>query len=197
MKNEVKCAWERPWLVQRLREPDRFDNPFSFGGGLRNGGLTQEAFDIFKQIWSWDYMGAAEFEFGAIPACLKKMLTASIEGRLGAHVFTIKVSPRLKEDSYQRNYKKKIKVQIYVICNKDHVKNVNETIKLMVNDKIRLKEISCIYDAIFPRSFDFKKFIGGIELNNGWFYFTNPETFKKVCQLFEVKMENENEMPKL
>jgi hypothetical protein len=63
------------YLIQRLEEPwggmAQFkDNPFSFGGGLRNGGLSQEAMDLIRGIWSFDYMGSAEFEFGAVPEAL-------------------------------------------------------------------------------------------------------------------------------
>lgn len=69
---------KRTWLVQRLRKPYNHpafgaDNPFSFGGGLRNGGLNDEAMGLLRGIFSFDYMGAAEFEFGAIPQAFDRL----------------------------------------------------------------------------------------------------------------------------
>ena len=46
MATEMK----RSYLVQRLRKPRGWeltkDNPFSFGGGLQNGGLSGEAMSL-------------------------------------------------------------------------------------------------------------------------------------------------------
>lgn len=67
-----------PYLIQRLDAPKGYDNPFSFGGGKINGGINQEAFNVIKKIWSFDYMGSAEFEWGAVPAALQAMLDAEL-----------------------------------------------------------------------------------------------------------------------
>ena len=70
---------ERSYLIQRLHKPqpsmkiagtEIVDNPFSFGGGLVNGGLSKEAMNLLRGIFSFDYMGAAEFEWGAVPAAI-------------------------------------------------------------------------------------------------------------------------------
>jgi hypothetical protein len=62
------------WLIQRLEKSHgNYDNPFSFGGGLKNGGLSPDAMNLLRPIFSFDYMGSAEFEFGAIPKSLKYM----------------------------------------------------------------------------------------------------------------------------
>ncbi len=53
------------WLIQRLKPAYPglvqlwVDNPFAFGGGLRNGGLSGEAMNLLRGIFSFDYMGAA------------------------------------------------------------------------------------------------------------------------------------------
>ena len=74
------ASLKESWLIQRLERPRTFkvqgkavDNPFSFGGGYKNGGLTDEAMDLIRPIMSFDYMGAAEFEFGAVPETLSKI----------------------------------------------------------------------------------------------------------------------------
>lgn len=56
---------KQTYLVQRLNRPTNgYDNPFSFGGGLKNGGLSEDAMKLLRPIFSFDYMGSAEFEFG-------------------------------------------------------------------------------------------------------------------------------------
>ena len=81
------------WLIQRLNKPygeNPFglkDNPFAFGGGLVNGGLSHEAMDILRGIFSFDYMGAAEFEFGAVPKALQTI--AANAGNMIAFSFNI------------------------------------------------------------------------------------------------------------
>lgn len=61
-------------LVQRLQAPRGEDKlakvveAFSFGGG--GGRLKPEAMDMLRPIFSFDYMGAAEYEFGSLPESL-------------------------------------------------------------------------------------------------------------------------------
>ena len=57
----------RPYLIQRLEKSKNYVNPFSFGGGLVNGGLSKDAMSLLKPIFSFDYMGSAEFDFGVLP----------------------------------------------------------------------------------------------------------------------------------
>ena len=64
-------------LIQRLKtpaNPENPHNPFAFGGGYRNGGLNQEVMTFIKGFCRFDYMGAAEFEWGAVPEGLMKLL---------------------------------------------------------------------------------------------------------------------------
>ena len=60
------------YLVQRLKKPYKgnADNPFNFGGGLLRGGMNEEAYRALNQIFTFDYMGSAEFEFGAVPKAI-------------------------------------------------------------------------------------------------------------------------------
>ena len=54
---------------------------------MRNGGLSSEAMDLIRGIWAFDYMGAAEFEFGAVPKALQKIAASDLTS------FTISVPP--------------------------------------------------------------------------------------------------------
>ena len=53
------------WLVARLSKPVGYVNPF--------GACSPEAQTELKDVVSFDYMGAAEYEYGAIPKCLSNM----------------------------------------------------------------------------------------------------------------------------
>lgn len=67
------------YLVQRLVKPLKEEsmltalgNAFAFGGGYKNGGLSDEAFNMIKRIFRFAYMGYAEYEFGEVPKALEK-----------------------------------------------------------------------------------------------------------------------------
>ena len=47
---------------------------FAFGGGLRNGGLPDEWRGSLAEFVDCDYMGAAEYEFGALPDAIRRLL---------------------------------------------------------------------------------------------------------------------------
>ncbi len=70
-------------LVQRFKKPypkDTLDWHTKvdqvFGGGSR--GLTDEAWDVLKPVLSIDRMGAAEYEWGALPEALKRLTASSL-----------------------------------------------------------------------------------------------------------------------
>ena len=59
-------AMENSLYIQRLKNPTEYIDPYSFGGGLANGGVDKKTMEQMSKIFSFDYMGAAEFEFGKI-----------------------------------------------------------------------------------------------------------------------------------
>lgn len=65
------------FLVQRLHKPAKW-SPFAFGGGLKNGGLSDEAVSVLESIFSPDYMGAAEYEFGVLPEALNRFVDKNL-----------------------------------------------------------------------------------------------------------------------
>ena len=122
----------RTWLIQRLQKPQpirlngiEVDNPFFFGGGLKNGGLSNEAMNLLRGIFRFDYMGASEFEWGAVPNALRNMAKQSSEGKLTTDLY--EVAPG--------------KVVFYV-CHKDWKKDVEALLdKLYKGDDYKwLKE---------------------------------------------------------
>ncbi len=162
----------RTYLVQRLHKPrsmeirgKRVDNPFSFGGGLKNGGLTDKAMDLLRDIFSFDYMGSAEFEFGAVPAALsfiteqwvkKNAVTGEVNG-------------------------------VYYVCPKPYEEEVKKRIDFFRTDQKRgwnTKEHVGLYESLKPDASEYaKKNVGWLEIDNGYAFFTDKEMFDSFVSL--------------
>jgi len=156
----------RSHLIQRLKKPIGGDNSWSFGGGLKNGGISQKGMDLIRDIFSFDYMGSAEFEFGAVPAALdflaeQSSLKAITSGKIQG---------------------------VYFICPKSYVEGVTETILALLDDEsnMRLKERCGLKDRIKNPSKYNESNVGWLELDNGFFFFLDKDMFKKTKLLFEV-----------
>lgn len=183
MKDEMKESW----LVQRLNAPSpmrvegrEVDNPFSFGG-LQNGGLSDEATNLLRGVWSFDYMGAAEFEFGAVPKALRKIAGA----KLTAFDVTI---PREQIADGWRGDKAATEGVVYVLCPVDFKPQVCERIVEFAKDEVRLKEPTRLPDALRGDE-DRRLPQGWLELDNGFLFFTDPEMWVKAALLFGVNVE--------
>lgn len=186
------------YLIQRLRKPYGSksifgSNPFSFGGGLRNGGLSDEAMDLLKEVFSFDYMGAAEFEFGAVPKALQ--LIAKNAGNYEAFSFTFPLS-KVKQGWRDKSTEKPTgDVIIYVICNKADSKEVTARIKLNASNAgggnssagRNLKEPTLLSNTLRPDGDWDPGMLGWLELDNGFFFFTDKEMWEKTAELFGVE----------
>lgn len=167
------------YLIQRLNKPRGNDtmsglmNALSFGGGLINGGLSKESMELLRPIFSFDYMGAAEYEFGAVPQALS-MMAKDIKNYAPGKI-------RLNG------------MMVYYICRKSETDEVEKLLMDLAKDKVRLK-MSSHFSAALGLSKWFKKedvkTIGWLELNNGFMFFTDEECFKKTCDLFEFNDES-------
>jgi hypothetical protein len=190
---------ESSYLIQRLLKPYPVkegsilkDNPFAFGGGLMNGGLSNDAMDLLRPIFRFDYMGSAEFEFGEVPKTLSKI--AENRDKYIAFEFLVKY----KYDSW---FKKRQTVEgkksVYVICQAEWVDEVKSVICHHANNARRKGDKYFTKEAVFlDRSLALlegddwaKDYQGWLELDNGYFFFSNKEMFDKVCTLFEIKKE--------
>ena len=172
---------ESTYLIQRLQKPykqqemlQKFGNSFSFGGGLVNGGISQAGMDLICDIFRFDYMGAAEFEFGAVPKALAKIVS------------TIK--------DYEKGFFKIKTHSIYYICHKDHKDEVKKRIKILAkNDYNRyaqgmgLKEVALLKSALEGKRHNYS---GWLELDNAFMFFVDEEMYNKTVKLFFEKEEN-------
>lgn len=162
---------KQPFLIQRLEQP-RNPLPFDFGGGYKNGGLSDEAMKLIKNIFSFDYMGAAEFEFGALPISLQ--LIAKNHEKYNSMEFVAIT-------------KQKNKAVVYVLCNKADSSDISHWIKRKAFDEYgegTTKERVGINQAINDKECRWK---GWLDIDNGFFFFVDKEMFEKTKQLFEIK----------
>ena len=179
------------WLVQRLEKPRNWggtpfiDNPFSFGGGLKNGGLSDQAMGLIRDIWSFDYMGAAEFEFGAVPKALEHIAEATLE----AWTTDIPLS------EVPANWRDKTKTKptghatIYVLGPYEWKSQITERIREFATENYSLKEHTGLAAALRPvEDYDREK-CGWLELDNGFLFFTDKEMWEKASTLFGVATE--------
>ena len=193
-------------LVQRLNKPRVFhpklgikDNPFSFGGGLLRGGLSAEAMDLLRPIMSFDYMGAAEFEFGAVPRALSVMA----ENHKEYEGFTIEINRKSirKPFDLARTAKWAGKVQVHVFCKKADREEVERRIRAIAKSEavsetgvINLKEgtrFCCAVDNTKDKPDDTR---GWLELDNSFFWTIDQGMFDSFVSLFtpQTKPEDTN-----
>lgn len=165
---------KKTWLVQRLNKPsaNKVAEVFAFGGGLKNGGLSEKAMSILRSIFSFDYMGSAEFEFGAIPKFFQAIsknagLYSTWETEINGTVFFVIGTTALKS-------------------------GINQIISDLSDKKVSLKEYSCV-DVVCGKSMFVKKEdcrnIGWMDLDNEYMFFTDESAFKSTATLFGIKTD--------
>lgn len=196
----ITQPWDEPWLIQRLVKPMAYpeghfmkgkDNPFVFGGGFRNGGLSNEAMDLLRPIFGFDYMGAAEFEFGAVPKAFQSLIASAKD--LATSSFDMK----LEKDAYWYSFDDRYYVKpkkgdvrtVYVIAHKDHHDDVKKYIKKLASkDEPSLKEGASFRSGLFeskdPKESWLSKIQGWLDLDNCLMFFIDKDMFEKTWALF-------------
>jgi hypothetical protein len=176
---------KRSWLVQRLGPARRAANPFSFGGGLRNGGLSEDAMNLLGGLFSFEYMGASEFEWGAVPEALRSI--AQQKYPLTADSFEI---PLAKVERGWREPKDAPgpdgSEMIYVLCPAANKAEVVERIKGFAAGRESLKERTRLAEVLRPSGDYVPDTCGWLDLDNGFFFFTDKAMWSATCSLFGV-----------
>jgi len=163
-------------LIQRLEKPyiqdngklSKIANAFSFGGGYKNGGLSDEAMKLISSIFSFSYMGAAEYEFGAVPKSLAAMYELAIAKNLAACSIICGG------------------VEVFCICNKTDWYEIQGRIKQLANDKLRTRDYVGLHKVISGETVH-KNLAGWFELDNNFMFFTDKKMFEACCKLFELE----------
>jgi len=154
-------------LIQRLTAPTGYLNPFSFGGGLPFGGLPRPVAETFKDTFDFDYMGSAEFELGALPTALHHLFNSKpISGQLSsAH------GP------------------VYYICPQAIESEVKDVIgKLLTNEDIFSLQDPCKLASEIQKPDSERRYLGWIELDNGFFFFIDQKMYEETKELLALLM---------
>jgi len=183
---------ERSYLIQRLKQPVGHINPFSFGGG--GGKMTKEDREVLDKIWSWDYMGAAEFEFGAVPEAFGKM-----EGKeIIANFFTVPYKYDFMgwKDTPSQTFEGK--KQVFYICQKEHEKEVKTRLKEWAwKETGKTKERIRFNEGLADVPKEIKSdIVGWFELDNGFFFFSDEKMWSNACKVLEVKIPSKKKVSK-
>lgn len=187
--------WRNPWLIQRLKKPygddrDLVTHIFAFGCGYRDGGFSKEAMDILQEIFTFDYMGSAEYEFGEVPRTLQSMGLSLSD--LSTRSFEIDMGDVNFDKWEERHFKKPIKgikKIIYLLGKTDHHEAAEKYIRLLgcAEEPPRLKETSMFRQALLEpkdQKEDWRQNTQGwLDLTNKLFFFTSKDMFEKTCAL--------------
>jgi hypothetical protein len=170
----------------------------AFGGGAV--GLSTEGWRAIQSIFSLDYMGAAEYEFGTIPSCLKQLAHDAEHLVAASTVIPAKsIEPnwnRQREARTKRGTpRKKQPVHppiedrtVYLLCRKADLDEVEKRVHLLAGGKISTKCGTRFSNALDPIS-DFDCNVKGwLEVDNGYFFFLDKEMWAKATRMFTGKL---------
>lgn len=158
-------------LVQRLKAPNYRivdgvkKDIHAFGGGDKNGGLTEEHMSVLREIFSFDYMGAAEFEYGNVASAVCKLVDDGLKGLL--------IKGKIKKGSDR----------IFYICPEWMKVEVVKRIKKLRDGKYKNIDLKahCGLKEHFESKYPFDKVIvGWLELDNGFMFFTDEAMRDKM-----------------
>lgn len=180
MNNKLRLIkpMKRTHLIQRLHTPHQFGrggetigNVFSFGVGLKNGGLSDKAMDLLGSIWAFDYMGSSEFEWGAVPQALSFIAEQAYACNIRAG------NVDLGDNSI-----------VYYMTPTTYEEEVVSRIKALYKDEhsFDLKE-QCGLSRYFNSDYVYRDAVGWIEIDNGFAFFVDKDMFDKTCRLFGIE----------
>lgn len=161
---------KQAYLIQRLKAPATgkwadVANTFAFGGGMKNGGLSDEAMKLLSGIFSFDYMGSAEFEFGEVPKAFQKIAKA----KLVTGIYTNAQKP------------------IYWLCSDQISAEIEDWIKKEIARKNgHTKEHVGLREALNGDEYADTK--GWLELDNPFMLFIDQQMWENTCKLFGIEV---------
>jgi hypothetical protein len=173
------------YLIQRLEKPRGgfLAGAFSFGGGMKNGGLSDEAMGLLQGIFSFDYMGSSEFEWGSVPYALSQ-IAGDIEGY---ETFEVEVDL----SKVPAHWKRKGELgegfkDVYVIAQKGDREEYTKRILKWASEAYNsgMKETTHLARTLRPVEEWDNDVQGWLDVSNGVFFFTDFDMFMNTAKLF-------------
>lgn len=171
--------------------------------------LRPEDLDLTGDVFRLDLMGAAEYEWGAIPDALRVLFRAPnlVAFSMVVPGATIKPNYR-REDAWRKQRRavldaakaegrrppraKKLPpaedATVFVICLQPWRAEIENRIRSMAAGTLKTRDPHCMEYALDP--FDQgPRTVGWLELNNGWFATVDVEMWRKAAELFGAPIE--------
>ena len=153
-----------------------------FGGGMI--GLSDDGWEATDKLFQLQYMGASEYEWGVFPKAMGFIYEQHKDYCSG--VF------RLSKTNFPKAYGAKqddrVPRDVFYICHKEHVGEVKTRIRELAKDKVRVKNGCHLRYALHPQRRSDFDWVGGLELDNNFFFFVHEPTYREVCASFSVKV---------
>lgn len=169
----------KTYLLQKLTAPPKNDNSdlqkvanaFAFGGGQKNGGFPEEGMKMLNQVCSFDYMGAAEYEWGAVPKAFARMYEVREE-------LTAFGTQPLKGF-----------MEVFVICLKKDKEEAIKRVKKIAEDKMFLRDGTNMIDWDYKYKNEGEPkwnqdVSGWVDLDNPFMFFTDGYMFVEMQRMF-------------
>ncbi|MFA5298593.1 MAG: hypothetical protein WC389_10360 [Lutibacter sp.] len=175
------------YLIQRLKKPfekepeNLLETILAYG--LQVTGFNKEASNLLRQFCRFDYMGSAEFEFGAIPKVFGEM----IKNRKTLIAKTLQV-PYYYKNWDATTPSEGVKLVFYICQQEDEEEVVKRITHLAVGDpKYRTKERVELDKSLADYKYS-KDIVGWLELDNGYMFFKDYSMFDSFRSLFGIKL---------
>ncbi|OGI14118.1 MAG: hypothetical protein A3E38_02150 [Candidatus Moranbacteria bacterium RIFCSPHIGHO2_12_FULL_54_9] len=192
----------RTYLIQRLRLPHEDCAAADFPGDIHSGGFSDELWNILKQFGFLEYMDAPEFEFGAVPETFQRMALA--HRSLAAYTLDISGHPEFPSnerfDAYQSDELEAIrtrhmlKTTVFVLAPHFIRPHVEDTLlRIALGDEIDLRKPTRLGESVFcarhwktgsAEARTYGKTCGWLELDNGFMFFSDEDTWRNFCDVF-------------
>ena len=182
LRREIADTMEPTRHIQRLLKPDDRSsrNPYLFGAGKPNGGFDDGAFGALSGIFSFDYMGRGEYEFGALPNSMGMIYDYSARGELASGSVGLRGG------------------EVFYICRRDVVAEVARRIKKLGEGesweqrgpkrlRVATADFVGLRRSLDHGSGDVRTPVGWLEIDNHFLFFTDREMFSKAAGLFGLK----------
>jgi hypothetical protein len=156
-------------------------NPYSFG--LGGGGFSANIINSLLPIMNFDYMGAAEYEFGAVPKSISAMMEMTGDKEIAQSVIQIDARKIKVYDPGLSPFEGSSAV--YIIGSMDNINEIETRVKLIIEDEENLSRYSRKESSgIMLRDYcgagkeirdgwkenDARSSISWLELDNGFFF---------------------------
>jgi hypothetical protein len=161
-----------PYLIQRLKKPftKKPKTPLDVlrKFGLFSSGLSPEAKEVISEICVFDYMGSSEYEFGAIPKALTKIIKQDL--------ISFNITVPFSHKSFTKDNIISGERKIFIICPKAIKEEVSDYIRKIGNEDERCKERTSFRASLASREFD-RNIFGWFDIENLFMFFKDHRMF--------------------